>query len=529
MIAPLRFLQLVTLIGLFIGTFGVSSQHKDFLQGRLYDSKTGEGVPFATIRLEGKALGVVSNEDGGFLIPSHFRELGDFLHISSMGYESVRVPVASLQSGMVNRIALAPGIFKLSETVLQGRRIKKRTARNIVQTAIQRIPANYPANPFRLIGYYRDYQKKSDNYLNLNEAILEVNDIGFQHNDRETTRVRLYDYRENGEFTRDTIALGPYDYKRRQKVISNAYLYNYGGNEFSILRIHDALRNHNATTYSFAGRLDRDFIRNHNFQRLHDTHIDDVACYVIGFKARKGDYVAEGTIIIARHNFAIYQLNYALFDKSETAGENSKIPNRARIGQLMFSVRTEYRPRISSMYLNYISFRNNFRLTMPPKFAVDSIAADLKCGCFQVYFNKVPSRETALDLTNYKAILGGKPVKLTEARAVDYGSVLLYPPEDKRYLLRTLTRYSGKEVGADKASLTVKGVQDGEGNFVDVPQKIDMLQFREFFTQKILEAGRIQPDSTYMYKERPVFKGQPLSRPDEFKDYWMNTPLQDSK
>ena len=509
------------------GSYALFSQQQNFIQGLLYDRETGEGVAFATVQLEGNAIGVVSNEDGSFLIPSRFRELGDYLRISSMGYESFRVAVAALKSAKVNRIALTPRIFELSETVLESSRIKKRSARNIVRTAIRRIPVNYPSSPFRLIGYYRDYQKKSGKYLNLNEAILEVNDMGFQNNDKETTRVRLYDYLENDEFPRDTIAMEPYDYQRWRKVITNAYLYNYGGNEFSILRIHDALRNHAATTYSFVEQLDRDFMRNHNFKRLKDTHIGDVACYVIGFGTRKGDYLAEGTIIIARHNFAICQLNYALYDETGTAVEDTNVPDRERRGQLMFAVRTEYRPRKTSMHLNYISFRNNFRLNLPPKFSVDSVVADLRRGCFQVYFNNVPTRETALDLTNYKAVLAGKRIKLAQAEVVD-NSVVLFPPEDKRYLLRTLTKYSGKEVGATEANLTVNGIRDGEGNLVNVPQKLDILQFREFFTQKIQEDVRLQPDSIYMFKERPIFKEQPVSRPDNFEEYWMNTPLQDS-
>jgi hypothetical protein len=155
------------------------------------------------------------------------------------------------------------------------------------------------------------------------------------------------------------------------------------------------------------------------------------------------------------------------------------------------------------------------------------VVADMGRGCFQVYFNNVPTMETALDLTNYKAVLGGKGIKLVEAEVVD-NSVVLFPPKDKRYLLKTLTKYSGKEVGAEEANLTVNGIQDGEGNLVDVPQKLDMLQFREFFTQKILEEVRLLPDSIYMFKERPIFKEQPVSRPENFEEYWMNTPLQDS-
>jgi hypothetical protein len=155
------------------------------------------------------------------------------------------------------------------------------------------------------------------------------------------------------------------------------------------------------------------------------------------------------------------------------------------------------------------------------------VVVDLERGYFQAYFNKVPTMKTALDLTNYKALLAGKSIKLAEAEVVD-SSVVLFPTKDKAHLLNTLTKYSGEDVGAGEASLSIIGVKDNEGNLVDVPEKLDMLQFREFFTQKIQEEVRLLPDSNYMLKERPIFKEQPVYRPDNFEEYWMNTPLQDS-
>jgi hypothetical protein len=95
-------------------------------------------------------------------------------------------------------------------------------------------------------------------------------------------------------------------------------------------------------------------------------------------------------------------------------------------------------------------------------------------------------------------------------------------------LLKTLTKYSGKEVGGEEAKLSITGVQDTDGNLADVSEKLDILQFREFFTQQILEKPQLQADSLYMLRQRPIFKDQPIARPDNFEEYWMNTPLQDS-
>lgn len=74
-------MRLVFLLAMLNGTYVLFSQHQNFIQGLLYDRETGEGVAFATVQLEGNAIGVVSNEDGSFLIPSRFRELGEYLRI----------------------------------------------------------------------------------------------------------------------------------------------------------------------------------------------------------------------------------------------------------------------------------------------------------------------------------------------------------------------------------------------------------------------------------------------------------------
>ena len=77
------------------------------------------------------------------------------------------------------------------------------------------------------------------------------------------------------DFQRDTIAQKPYNYKSGLKVIDNAFLWNYGGNEFTILRIHDALRNYDMDSYSFVHRLKYDFVENHSFSTGTDTYLDE--------------------------------------------------------------------------------------------------------------------------------------------------------------------------------------------------------------------------------------------------------------
>lgn len=72
-------------------------------------------------------------------------------------------------------------------------------------------------------------------YLNLNEALLEVYDARFDEIDSATTKSRIYDYVQNKDFRRDTLADDLYNYMDGRKTIDKAYLKAYGGSEFTIL------------------------------------------------------------------------------------------------------------------------------------------------------------------------------------------------------------------------------------------------------------------------------------------------------
>jgi hypothetical protein len=296
----------------------------NYTRGILRDATSGEAVPFATIRIKGKATGVISNMDGGFQIPEKFRTVGDTLLISSMGYNPLAFPLLSLSPNDINIIELVPGVVALQEAILKAPRKKPLTPRQIVQRALDAIPANYPVDPFSTIGYYRDYQRNMGHYINLNEAILQVFDQGFDALNYETTKVRIFNYRQNPDFERDTLALKPYDYEHFGKVIDHAYLSDYGGNEFTILQIHNAIRNHQVASYSFVEKLDTDLLSNHVFYKDPDSFFDGEKMFVIRFQRNFPNYDAYGKLYISKTDFAIYQMDYTLYD------DRNRLPGNER-------------------------------------------------------------------------------------------------------------------------------------------------------------------------------------------------------
>src|SRR5690606_19950664 len=113
---------------------------------------------------------------------------------------------------------------------------------------------------------------------------------------------------ENTDFDRDKFAEQPYDYVTNRKTINRAYLPNSGGNELRILRIHDAIRNHNVQSYSFVDRMDVNLLHNHLFSKEPDTKTDKEVLYNISFinelNMSTGGYDVIGHLYISRKDFA---------------------------------------------------------------------------------------------------------------------------------------------------------------------------------------------------------------------------------
>ena len=148
------------------------------------------------------ALGVVSNEDGSFRLPAKLQSYGDSLEVSSLGYRDKIIRISDLDRNQVVSILLDPAIEKLEEVVVSAEK-RRLSAEEIVKNALQRIPDNYPTNPYSYIGYYRDYQLIEQSYTNLNEAIIQIYDRGFAELDYETTEARILRLQKKRRFSQE--------------------------------------------------------------------------------------------------------------------------------------------------------------------------------------------------------------------------------------------------------------------------------------------------------------------------------------
>lgn len=491
-------------------------QENSSIKGRIIDFSSKGPIPFATIKLKTSLgfSGVISNGDGDFQIPLRYKAEVDTIVISCIGYLTKKILMKQLMDNQLNIVTLKESVVQLSEIIIKGKKGSRITAKTIVEKAIENVPKNYQDIPNSYLAYYRDYQLKESEYINLNEGIVEIFDKGLHTNDQLSTNVVLLDYKQNEDFQRDTTTLIPYDNEEGNKFIPGATLFSFGGNELTILRVHDAIRNYNQFSYSFVNIFSNDFVDNHSFKFGKTINLNEIPLYQISFKSKievtGSRHLAKGVILIERGNFAIHKLEYSVFEKTKSDWK------------LLYAIHLEYSEDESVMKLNYISLSNFFILKNPFDFKVVDILLDRYINAFIIKFNHKPEPKSALNKNNYVFKFDNKLLEI-ERIEIPYkreSEVIIYLRGNIIPAREDLLKVA-KKLKADFG-----GIQDTEGREVNKITFFHVNQFRELFVQKITKS-LLLPDTSFIQRDEPLSKNYKehkfINR--DISNYWMNTPL----
>ncbi|MBT8178327.1 MAG: carboxypeptidase-like regulatory domain-containing protein [Eudoraea sp.] len=116
---------------------------------RLVDAKSGQGIPYATIRY-GSNAGVITNEEGLFSLNlDALEEQQDSLYISCMGYEKLAVP---FKRKLDTAIAISPKPIELQEVFLFNQELD---VDEIIDLVKQNLATNYNRDPVKLRLFFR--------------------------------------------------------------------------------------------------------------------------------------------------------------------------------------------------------------------------------------------------------------------------------------------------------------------------------------------------------------------------------------
>ncbi|MEX0288191.1 MAG: hypothetical protein AB3N14_03700 [Flavobacteriaceae bacterium] len=509
----------ILLIGIFLAVIpwqfsNAQQEQSNDILARVLNSSSRIPVIFATGVFKKSGTGIVADRDGYIRIPFKFKLLKETISISSMGYTSKEVPLSKLRSGALNTILLDPRTETLKEVTLSANTATEKEARlkpeNIVRKAIQRIPGNCPTDPYAYIAYYRDYQLFENEYVNLNEALVEVFDTGY-NSDKLTdsyNQTSLYHFEENTGFRRDTIWSSTYE-NSDQKFIKNARISPLGGNELNILSLHDPIRNRSRNSFSFVHIFKTDFLENHKFKYEGILYRDEIPIYHFSFKTRdekiKSNYAAEGSIYIAKDSYGIYKLSYKGFER------HAYDP--------LYSLELEYLPKNGKMVLNYISFNNYFQVKSKGNFKVESILLDKDENAFFITFNNAVNKTTIENPKHYRFIYDKRKLKLANISLADSKTVKVALVNGT---LPELANMDGTVMS--KINYRVKNIEDQLGRKLNKFSLVSINQFREMFVQKVFQGKALPLNSDFINKDAPLSENK-ITYFKDILDYWVNTPL----
>ncbi len=168
------------LIGVLSYCHSFGQANRIVLTGKVIEKATQEPLPYATVSIRGKSIGVVTNQLGEFTFNFSDQYLNDTLMISMMGYETYMCVIKNLEDRDRLFFQLAMKTIILNEIVITD---KELSPKKIIEKAIRNIKLNYPQEPYVLDGFYRDFKKENEKYIALLEAAVSIYDKGYTSHD----------------------------------------------------------------------------------------------------------------------------------------------------------------------------------------------------------------------------------------------------------------------------------------------------------------------------------------------------------
>ena len=495
-------------------TVPLFSQTTDYIDGKVLNSTTLEPVSFATIRLKNHQSGIYTNADGDFRVMHTSEFQSDSLIITCIGFKRYSCAYSDLNSDSVNKISLAPAVYGRNEVKITSPG-EKLNSPEIIAKAIKRIKNNYPVSPFSYVSYYRDYQKRDNDYINLNEAIIQTIDNGFDSISL-SNKYRLLDFRKNTDFPRRNIS--PYYQtsesnivNQTSKIIRDANQEDQNGNELFVLLVHDAIRNFNTRSFPFIDTFSDDFLLNHNFAQPVPVYDNNLLLLKIVFNGKSriiGDSVlVSGAIYIQPESFSIHKLEYTSSYKARGNGLKK-----------MFNVDIEYGQENSVdslMCLKYVSFNNLFEVEDPDEqhyFRIEDAYWDTQHyinPTIIINFNKQVDAVSAARKENYEITAGAKPIKINSIQVSGKTAFI---------------RFKAEELGGkgDSCMVNIENIKDIDGNVLNKRKSEELYQYRELFVQ---DYNKSLPFIDSCYMQYLPLDQNCIAKYRGKSHYWMNTPL----
>lgn len=306
------------------------------LSGTIKERAHKKRLPEVNITVMGSNISTVTNADGYFSIKAPRERLKAGLRAERIGYKTLMISPEDLMEKKNAVVWMHPSGTMLDEVTVYGA-----DPRSLIETAINRIPRNYPSDPNFFSAFYRETIQKGKRYIGVSEAVMDVSKKPYRMRSTDGDRVRVVKGRRlMSQNSKDTLAV---------KIM--------GGPTLPVIL--DVVKNPDVFfNLSELGYYD--------FRLEPMDMIDDRPQYVISFKPIvKVDYALNiGKVYIDMETLSFTRAEFSL-DVSDKAKATRAVLYKKPRGlhfkpqEIQFTVSYRYQDGVS--YLNYIRTKTRFK------------------------------------------------------------------------------------------------------------------------------------------------------------------------
>lgn len=268
------------------------------LQGRVLDMQTGTPLPWSSISIAGKPIGVPANADGIFRMRIPVEYAHDTLAFSHLGYSTRWLPVQLLKEGFSD-VGLEMIYISLQEIV-----ITYFDPREVLLRALAARSQNYPVSAVNYLSFYREGILQEDQLLNYSEALLR--EYAPPWDSRQNSQAMLYKSRNiASEDRQDTLI-----FKLKAGLQSAIDL--------------DLIRN--APDF-----MDPEFLNDYNFKPAGLVITDNGLAYVIDFEQKEHirEPLHKGSIFVDKTTLAILKVEFEINRRNIRRIQSRFIPRQS--------------------------------------------------------------------------------------------------------------------------------------------------------------------------------------------------------
>lgn len=140
------------------------------ISGKVKNGKNKKPLGNAEVSVANTSIGTVTNSDGFFSLKFPEDKISNGLKIDLIGYEGLSIAIPNERAARKNlSIFLTPSGKVLDEVLVFGGDPK-----DIVATALAKIPENYSLEDNIFQGFYRETVQKGSRYISISEAMIDL-------------------------------------------------------------------------------------------------------------------------------------------------------------------------------------------------------------------------------------------------------------------------------------------------------------------------------------------------------------------